>query len=598
MNIGAQQNPSKTKKEIIRNIFINKPVAGDNKKQILEGVLLQLPELAKHQSFFSKNFGFSIPKSLQITACKLASIFKIDLTEHNLAYILRILCSPTANAEECRTKLEQLTTPSPSFNLDQKNQSQHSNSDINHIIKVTNFILNCTATDHFSDIIYETNSGIYKDSHYTNYKTNNLFNNDVELSNQNHFKWQSTKTHVASGVGALSSSGEKYKRDNYQYGILLAMEKLQEVLKGKILTIKICDKKPETINQDDEATAETQLRNNIAGLYPIDGMSRKEAIKFYTNPKLKLEFTVSKVDGHPYTDKHTYIIKPVLLYDKENDHYFVHWEFGNKNAFDREKPEYMFHFNGNNGTSAAMFKDGAHLTISTDTVQVLIDYANKGVNHLLNPHLAAYKTSIKGSINPHLAAYNHYAKHNNNFTLEMYAYSYGNLAGAQFIKQIQTEYPDRKILFIGVGTATNLADVAASFVGKLGKFADQINMLNRSDIFEVLTNNKKVTAIIFNNIHDPVIKQSAQIQQHSTFKQNYQKSYFHCGYRNLVSVEEVTHSNITVVPFEDNKHGHQTFFGKLVKMADENTLLFDTYFPDRYRKIKHHAWDLIASTVV
>jgi|GEM_PF-5864919 len=532
-----------TKKDLIRHIFIDKKngSSGSN-EEVIKEVLNNLSQLAKHQSIFSKSFGFSIPKSLQIVACELAKRFGILLTEHNLAKLLYLVCT-SRDTVDCNEKLLALAKESVT-----KTSEVITSSDpnINNVLKVTQFILNSTNTGHFKNTINEAKTEIYRNSHDTNYKVNNLFNKDIELFNEKHFTFWSGKTHTASGLVGLSTSGQRYNQSTYLKSVPNAIANL-----GTITELHINGELQKTETYLD---LEVELPNILKKLCPEDGISRKNAIEFYQNPDLKLEFTVNT--GNKYVEK--YIIKPILTHDKINDHYFVHWEFGTQDSFNKIPPAYMFNFSGNMGTVPNQFISASYLLNSTNTIQILMDYPNKGLNHILNPGLTARNISIKGSINPHLAAYNYYCKkHNNNFALEMKAHSYGNLAGVQFIKQILKEHIDRKILFIGSGTAASLVAVAKSYVGKgIGTLADHIKMLNRSDVFEELVKHKNnVKALIFNNVADMIIKEPAQLQTHPNFKNNLQE------FANEPGIQRITHENITVAIFNDPNHGHNEFFG-------------------------------------
>jgi len=493
------------KVSLIRNIFQHQAQGSskeDSCKNRLQQIKTNISNLATHQSWLSRKVGFSLPKSLQIVVCQLAREFNIPLTEHSLAKVAYIMLSLQEDNSSIGIEdaIKYLNNLRENKNDLQYSRKSSSNQAINQVYKVVDFIIRSSGTGHFADVIAESKHGLYKNSHYSEYKTNNFFNNEVALFGANHFSFWSSKTHTISGLMGLSRAEQYYNYASYTYGIRNALSALGVRDTPDMSNIKVNneDECPEDVD-----SFELCLENK---LYPTAQSSQKQMLNFFKKENRGISFSTDGVD---------YMIKPKLIHDVSNNHYYVNWEFGRKTAFASIHKNYMLHFNGNATSQRDAFDTAGNLVkLLPNTIQVLVDYPNKGINHILNPKLSAYKTSIKGSINPHIATYNHYIQSKEQFNLHLYAHSYGNLAAAQFINTILDQDKGREIFMIGSATASSLYKVAESFKPTLTGIANYFkltnSLINSSDVLTALKK-PQVKSLIFGNQTDPIIQRSAQI---------------------------------------------------------------------------------------
>jgi hypothetical protein len=602
-NINISKNISKD--SVIQNIFQNKDLNGKDlnnkefeeqeqiKRKILSNILTQLPALARHQNYFSRNLGISIPKSLQIMAIEVADIFNIPINEKNLAKIIFVLCKykldNNKSIEAIIKTLYEMKNQKPNNEIitaakmgDSESKPNNEQitaaemADLNYILKATKFIIGSPFDGWFSDIIKEHNEGIYKNSYYTNYNRNDLLTDEVRLFDKKYFKLISKYTHVLSSIFGLGPFGADCKQENYKNAIF----QLIDTIKWKYISF---------ITDNDEAQKSTSIfydaltdliydDNLIATICPPNKTNRQGIIDFFKDNDRELNFNINNV---------SYKLKPVMLQDKNNGHYFVHWEFSATNSVSsatinttdankENEPKYMFHFNGNAEALYLKLNNVGDLIVANESItHILVDYPNKGFNKILNPQIKTYSTSFKGASNPHLLAFNYYKKIKPQIKLGILAYSIGNIVASQFINQIVRKWDNQSIFFMGIATAKSFRAIAIRLFGKLAKFLSYIKMIGDANVEDALKN-KNVTAVIFNEQGDNIIRHEAQINNNipkasnSTVGQNSRKT---------------TVDNVTV--FQSNKKGlghgfdmnnNKQFIDSFNKWGNDNdTKLFEEF---------------------
>jgi hypothetical protein len=342
----------------------------------------------------------------------------------------------------------------------------------------------------------------------------------------NHYTFFSTDTHIISGLVALSDGGSDYSIEASIDSVFEAMGALAPYSDSNFHVYhqgnKLSCNRDESIveGQDetdikDKAAKVIEVKNAIGRIFPPDNSDKQKIIEFY-NHKPVLTFSIDR-------SRAQYELKPVLVHDKENNRHYLHFEFGGVGTHSQDNGQptsVMLNFCGNGISQNIQIKTAAKILKQTGVKQIIPIYANKGINLLLNPDLSAATTSIKGSVNPHIMAYNSLVERDpaQPIELQIYAHSYGNLASAKFMERVRETTPDKPIFFIGSATASSLVDIATALVGGLANIADTLKLLNKSNVFNAL-NNEKTTAIIFNDSKDAIVKANAQIQRHPNFNE-------------------------------------------------------------------------------
>jgi hypothetical protein len=318
-----------------------------------------------------------------------------------------------------------------------------------------------------------------------------------------HYAFLSRHTHILSGTIALSSKAESYAQGEHVEGALEAVDILfswkEAVRVGEITASDYASKKN---------LIEDIAKPEVLKLFPPTGSSRDEIIYFYRSNNPVFKFTLIKDQTET-----EYEIKPLLLRDAESGRYYLHIELGKSMpTSDHDQRRVMLNFSGRGLDQRQQIVTAAFLLIATGVRQIVPTYSNYGINHLLNPDLSAATTSIKGSVNPHLLAYNYLAQ-NCPVNLEIYAYSYGNLAATQFMNRVRERDPEKPILYIGSGVAKSLLDIAKEWTGGVvASIADLCKLLNTSDVSTALSQ-PNITSLLFNHTADAIIPLGSQIEK-------------------------------------------------------------------------------------
>lgn len=507
----------------LKNIFAFNAMDSDGGytlDSIMKRFKQNLITLSQHQNWFSRNVGFSLPKSLTIATVELAVFLDIPLNEQNLAKLLYLIISYCKVNEfnefnEFTAKINNLKAGNLIISGKSILQGFNENSAINHVLKVIEFILSfegSAMTEHFNAVILERQINEqkpkYKNSFYSAYNNYNLTSLAILGADSKDFKLtrQSLFNHLA-----LPSESQPF-----------TSEDLKDSIEGCLLNVWSC------LYKGSESEDKTNACNEFLYLYyyncckallPPNTINRQEIISFYQSVDRSFSFICCGI---------SFKIKVDLVSDDINGHKYLVWQVGRNEAFIKNKlgRHYIFHFKGNYEHVRSTLNLAGKFAASTDAIQVITGYPCRDVNRVLN-NLTPAKTSVKGSANSAIAAYNFLLDKgfiNSKSKIGLYAFSYGNFAAANFINSLKKVSPNLKLYFIGVGTGTDLDSVARKCIIRrnypllLYQIAHKFELIDQSSSSNILNTLKKFTvpSLIISAKDDPIIEQAEQLTKNKT----------------------------------------------------------------------------------
>jgi len=444
-----------------------------------------------------KSIRVLVPTALQVAIIEVAKLLQIQPNDGNLVKILYVVIARHSGIiSDCSCILANIKNELYQLEIIQIYPLQSKLESINKICEVIN-----------TKLIDKTPPKLFHISH-DSYVKYSLHQQSSALYDADNFRFWSKSTHAIASQLALTSKGERYNRQFTASNVVNSFDRLLQhiAVSHSICNITI----KEGVEYQDIKQFIQYISAVVDNLLPQNEDS-SALIRDRFAQAQPIKFTVNFID----TGYKDYQIKPILQEDMLNNHYYIMWEIANTRLLLVNNPRYTFNFIGNGDTFDQFLSIAYNLLEITDSIQVIGEYPNKGINKLLNPRLKASKISIDGSINPYLMMYNYYKKQHNYAPIELiiHAYSYGNFAATQFIQTIKTLDPVQYMYYTGVATARSLHAVVNSFAGEwLTTLGVNLNLSSHIEVEKTLIL-YNIPALLFQCKLDQIIKVTAQINQ-------------------------------------------------------------------------------------